>query len=466
VNAGTYPVAVSAASPEYSGTASGTLVISKGAATLTLGALFQNYDGTARRAVAVTVPSGLPWSVTYNGGSVAPTNIGLYTVVGTITHSNYTGSATGTLAVRASNPGNRPPATPQPPSYLNHQGFLADAQGVPLGSPNPKNYDILFRLYDGPVGGSSLWTERQVVTVDQGRYSVMLGEGQSFGVEPWPSMESILASGTGTARHLQVTVRGIGLGGSDIVMMPRYQLVSSPYAFLASHAKTADTLVDSNGVPVVRVSGNSVGVSVEQPNAGLDVGGTLTATTLATPGNAKVGGVLTASSFSGGGTLPLGGILVWAGDVPPQGWALCDGRTVNGRKTPDLRGRFIVGQGHGAGLTARVTGQIGGAEAYALAASQVPGHSHLFDPPPTASSHGGGHEHSYQSHSVARGNTPGRRGENWGGYTKHSWTTGNVNHSPHRHAIAIWAESEHAGADQPHTAMPPFYTLAYIMRVQ
>ena len=30
----------------------------------------------------------------------------------------------------------------------------------------------------------------------------------------------------------------------------------------------------------------------------------------------------------------------------PKGWAECNGQTVNGIKTPDLRGRFILGVGN------------------------------------------------------------------------------------------------------------------------
>jgi len=43
--------------------------------------------------------------------------------------------------------------------------------------------------------------------------------------------------------------------------------------------------------------------------------------------------------------LPNGVILLWYGGECsiPQGWAVCDGRTVNGRMTPDLRGRFVLG---------------------------------------------------------------------------------------------------------------------------
>ena len=47
--------------------------------------------------------------------------------------------------------------------------------------------------------------------------------------------------------------------------------------------------------------------------------------------------------------VPRGFIGMWSGSVTPAGFALCDG--TNG--TPDLRGRFVVGAGSGAGLTPR-----------------------------------------------------------------------------------------------------------------
>lgn len=47
--------------------------------------------------------------------------------------------------------------------------------------------------------------------------------------------------------------------------------------------------------------------------------------------------------IKGYGTTPIGGIIMWSGDTIPDGWALCDGKVHNGKQTPDLRGRFIVG---------------------------------------------------------------------------------------------------------------------------
>ena len=36
-------------------------------------------------------------------------------------------------------------------------------------------------------------------------------------------------------------------------------------------------------------------------------------------------------------------IIAYYGDTPPHGWVLCDGRIVNGKQTPDLRNKFIMG---------------------------------------------------------------------------------------------------------------------------
>lgn len=57
--------------------------------------------------------------------------------------------------------------------------------------------------------------------------------------------------------------------------------------------------------------------------------------------------------------MPVGGIIMWSGSsaAVPQGWALCNGQTSNGVVTPDMRGRFVVGDGAGSGYT---DGQTGG----------------------------------------------------------------------------------------------------------
>jgi hypothetical protein len=99
-NAGSYTVVGTINDTNYQGSASGTLVISKAAATVTLGSLAASYNGSQRNATATTSPvSNLTVNFTYNGSATAPTNAGSYTVVGTINDPNYQGSASGTLVI-------------------------------------------------------------------------------------------------------------------------------------------------------------------------------------------------------------------------------------------------------------------------------------------------------------------------------------------------------------------------------
>ena len=99
VNAGSYTVVATITEPGYSGTVTGTLVIVKATATVTLGNLTQAADGTARTVTVTTDPPGLPVTITYNGSPTAPTAPGTYQVVATVNDPNYQGSATGTLTI-------------------------------------------------------------------------------------------------------------------------------------------------------------------------------------------------------------------------------------------------------------------------------------------------------------------------------------------------------------------------------
>jgi len=99
-----------------------------------------------------------------------------------------------------------------------------------------------------------------------------------------------------------------------------------------------------------------------------------------------------------GGSEPyLGQIELFAGNFAPAGWAFCDGSLLSvsdnaalysilgatyggdGRTNfalPDLRGRAVIGAGHGPGLSNYALGQQIGAETVALSAAQLPAHSH------------------------------------------------------------------------------------------
>jgi hypothetical protein len=76
-----------------------SLTVGQATATVTLGNLSPTYNGTPESVTATTNPAGLTVSITYNGSSTAPTNVGSYAVVATINNSNYQGSASGTLTI-------------------------------------------------------------------------------------------------------------------------------------------------------------------------------------------------------------------------------------------------------------------------------------------------------------------------------------------------------------------------------
>jgi len=77
-------------------TASGT--INPAPASVTLGSLVHTYDGTPKAATATTSPAGKSVGFSYSP-SDPPVNAGSYVVVATITDSNFTGTASGTLVI-------------------------------------------------------------------------------------------------------------------------------------------------------------------------------------------------------------------------------------------------------------------------------------------------------------------------------------------------------------------------------
>ncbi|NOS71207.1 MAG: hypothetical protein HOP33_14905 [Verrucomicrobia bacterium] len=154
-------------------------------------------------------------------------------------------------------------ANANPPERLTYQGFLADGNGVALATNAPKNYDVVFRIWDGQTGGTNAWTEQQTVTVDKGFFSVLLGEGTqvtSPATEPHGALSTLFTNATASDRYVEMTVKGIGAAGADVKILPRLRLLTAPYAYLATKAISANSVdggaVTSGTVPDVRLSPN------------------------------------------------------------------------------------------------------------------------------------------------------------------------------------------------------------------
>lgn len=119
------------------------------------------------------------------------------------------------------------------PERMTYQGVLVDANGVALGLDSPEVYDVVFSIYEEKSGGVPVWGEQQTVTVDKGYFSVLLGEGApAAGITNPPVSRAFV--GESAERYIGITVKGIGQGGSDLDILPRLQLVSSPFAFRAT----------------------------------------------------------------------------------------------------------------------------------------------------------------------------------------------------------------------------------------
>ena len=135
-------------------------------------------------------------------------------------------------------------ADPKPPESMTYQGYLVDSNGVPLGNSAPANYDVVFRIYNAKSGGEPIWTEQQTITVDKGYFSVLLGEGSTFGNEPYSEQISTVFVGEDISdRFIGITVSGIS-GGVDLEIAPRLRLVTSPYSFTATQARN---VIDGSG---------------------------------------------------------------------------------------------------------------------------------------------------------------------------------------------------------------------------
>lgn len=202
------------------------------------------------------------------------------------------------LALLMAGPGSAPlhaQATARPPQRLSFQGFLVDGNGAPLGQSAPKNYDIIFRIYNAETAGALLWTESQTVTVDQGHFSVLLGEGIGVGSELRPALSTLFKGATASERHVQITVAGIGPGGTPATILPRLQLLTSPYAFLAEQSTRIVSGESGDDILTSSMAGASHQISL---HGSLSVANTLTASSFAGNGSA-LSGVLKPADLGG-----------------------------------------------------------------------------------------------------------------------------------------------------------------------
>ena len=215
---------------------------------------------------------------------------------------------------------------------------------------------------------------------------------------------------------------------------------------------------------------NNVGVGVTNTSYKMEVNGSLKSTSLdaATINTTTVN----ASYLNGYGSIPVRGIIMWSGDVNqiPDGWWLCDGS--NG--TPDLRGRFVVGYArdwydHGAGIPPsnvqdgnyqndRATG---GENFHTLSIGEMPAHGHSG-----TTNVDGVHSHTIFSYWMRSDDADDRwvMGHVGADYdsNRRMDVGGTQTDGEHAHNFS----TNEAGGSGAHENRPPYYVLAYIMRIR
>lgn len=108
------------------------------------------------------------------------------------------------------------------PQLINYSGTLTNTSGAPV--PDGQ-YDVEFKIYNVPTGGTPLWTEAWNATTSKvitfsGVFNVMLGAHTSIPASFFTD---------NTVAYLGIKV------GSDSEMLPRQRITSVAYSFVAGN---------------------------------------------------------------------------------------------------------------------------------------------------------------------------------------------------------------------------------------
>lgn len=148
--------------------------------------------------------------------------------------------------------------------------------------------------------------------------------------------------------------------------------------------------------------------------------------------------------------LPKGLISMWSGNEIPKGWALCDGT----QGTPNLSGRFIVG--FEKDNSEYQIGEIGGEKEVTLTKNQLPAHKHTGN-----TSEAGDHIHSISHPASGNDSGNGLKTITMDGETHGALNTKTKPAGKHKHSFT----TSSVGDNQPHENRPPYFVLAYIMKL-
>ncbi len=171
-----------------------------------------------------------------------------------------------------------------PFNNMAFQSYLVDSGGNAINGQRA----LRFRIFSAASGGNLLWGETQSVEVNDGNFSVILGEGT------WDSAAGdqigFAEVFDGSERYIEISVGGTALA-------PRLRMLPSPYTY---RAKTAEVLTDSNGLSTLTLSNDQY--EMAKP---LRVTGNLTTTGQVAGASGNYSGSVTAQSVNVGSHIKL-----------------------------------------------------------------------------------------------------------------------------------------------------------------
>jgi hypothetical protein len=218
------------------------------------------------------------------------------------------------------------------------QGRLTDQSGTPY---TEGFYTVVFSLYDAPVGGTALWTERHAsVGLVNGMVNVFLG-----------SITDLSGQDFTKTRYLGITIDADGNANTpDPEMVPRQMIIPAFFAKDSEKLMGADwSAILANGSTDPR-TGYIAGARIAEKTITTDKLADDAVTTDKVKDAAVTAGKIAEDSITpahlsaaamndlASKFLPPGVIMPYAGPVAnvPSGWLLCDGHAVPSTQYPAL----------------------------------------------------------------------------------------------------------------------------------
>lgn len=187
-------------------------------------------------------------------------------------------------ALLALSPGHATAQTSAVPGFISYQGRVVDAAGANVGAGTPVNRTVIFRIWDNPSSTNTanlIYSEAQTVTVSEGEFSVLVGQGvanttQTFGYSEAGADKKLVDLGTafngspGSARYLGVTVAAAAtIAATDNEITPRQQIVSTAFAMRSKVAESVDASAISSAMLATGAVGSTQLAAASVTNAKL-----------------------------------------------------------------------------------------------------------------------------------------------------------------------------------------------------